>query len=34
MTKITPNGVVRVVYKDGNVLMEQAVEANDIFRIC
>ena len=28
------NGVVRVVDVNGNVLMEQAVEANDIFRMC
>ena len=28
------DGVVRVVDANGNVLMEQAVEANDIFRMC
>jgi isocitrate dehydrogenase len=28
------NGVVRVVDTNGNVLMEQEVEANDIFRMC
>ncbi|WP_432220889.1 NADP-dependent isocitrate dehydrogenase [Flavobacterium sp. TMP13] len=28
------DGVVRVVDKDGKVLMEQTVEANDIFRMC
>ncbi|MEY3499594.1 MAG: hypothetical protein RL308_1263 [Bacteroidota bacterium] len=28
------DGVVRVVDTNGNVLMEQAVEANDIFRMC
>ncbi|REH01956.1 NADP-dependent isocitrate dehydrogenase [Flavobacterium aquicola] len=27
-------GIVRVVDQNGNVLMEQAVEANDIFRMC
>ncbi len=32
--QISTNGVVRVVDVNGNVLMEQAVEANDIFRMC
>ncbi|KQB40203.1 Isocitrate dehydrogenase [Flavobacterium daejeonense] len=32
--QMTANGVVRVVDVNGNVLMEQAVEANDIFRMC
>jgi len=32
--QISANGVVRVVDVNGNVLMEQAVEANDIFRMC
>jgi len=32
--QISDNGVVRVVDTNGNVLMEQAVEANDIFRMC
>ncbi|MDQ5930611.1 MAG: isocitrate dehydrogenase, partial [Bacteroidota bacterium] len=32
--QIKSNGVVRVVDVNGNVLMEQAVEANDIFRMC
>ncbi|MGO4822738.1 MULTISPECIES: NADP-dependent isocitrate dehydrogenase [unclassified Flavobacterium] len=32
--QMTANGVVRVVDTKGNVLMEQAVEAKDIFRMC
>jgi isocitrate dehydrogenase len=32
--QIKSDGVVRVVDTNGNVLMEQAVEANDIFRMC
>jgi isocitrate dehydrogenase len=32
--QITTDGVVRVVDTNGNVLMEQAVEAKDIFRMC
>ncbi|MES2238640.1 MAG: NADP-dependent isocitrate dehydrogenase [Bacteroidota bacterium] len=32
--QLSANGVVRVVDVNGNVLMEQAVEANDIFRMC
>ena len=32
--QMTADGVVRVVDVNGNVLMEQAVEANDIFRMC
>jgi len=32
--QISANGVVRVVDVNGKVLMEQAVEANDIFRMC
>jgi isocitrate dehydrogenase len=32
--QIPADGVVRVVDVNGNVLMEQAVEANDIFRMC
>ncbi|KDN56129.1 NADP-dependent isocitrate dehydrogenase [Flavobacterium seoulense] len=32
--QLAANGVVRVVNLNGNVLMEQAVEANDIFRMC
>jgi len=32
--QMSANGVVRVVDVNGNVLMEQAVEANDIFRMC
>jgi isocitrate dehydrogenase len=32
--QMTANGVVRVVNNDGTVVMEQAVEANDIFRMC
>ncbi|EIA08131.1 NADP-dependent isocitrate dehydrogenase [Flavobacterium frigoris] len=32
--QITGNGVVRVVDTKGTVLMEQAVEAKDIFRMC
>ncbi|MGZ9735734.1 NADP-dependent isocitrate dehydrogenase [Flavobacterium sp. GNP002] len=32
--QMTENGVVRVVDTNGNVLMEQAVEAQDIFRMC
>jgi isocitrate dehydrogenase len=32
--QITADGVVRVVDTNGNVLMEQAVEAKDIFRMC
>ncbi|WP_026713112.1 NADP-dependent isocitrate dehydrogenase [Flavobacterium daejeonense] len=32
--QMSANGVVRVVDINGNVLMEQAVEANDIFRMC
>lgn len=32
--QIAADGVVRVVDKNGNVLMEQNVETNDIFRMC
>lgn len=32
--QMTAEGVVRVVDTNGNVLMEQAVEAKDIFRMC
>ncbi|MBB1192445.1 NADP-dependent isocitrate dehydrogenase [Flavobacterium sp. SOK18b] len=32
--QIATDGVVRVVDTNGTVLMEQAVEANDIFRMC
>ncbi|MBA0883244.1 NADP-dependent isocitrate dehydrogenase [Flavobacterium undicola] len=32
--QLSANGVVRVVDVNGNILMEQAVEANDIFRMC
>ncbi|MEN9908195.1 MAG: hypothetical protein RLZZ540_1344 [Bacteroidota bacterium] len=32
--QLSANGVVRVVDVNGNVLMEQTVEANDIFRMC
>ncbi|TDE07030.1 NADP-dependent isocitrate dehydrogenase [Flavobacterium sandaracinum] len=32
--QIAADGVVRVVDTNGNVLMEQAVEAKDIFRMC
>ncbi|WP_366187292.1 NADP-dependent isocitrate dehydrogenase [Flavobacterium ovatum] len=32
--QMSANGTVRVVDLNGNVLMEQAVEANDIFRMC
>ncbi|WP_220764474.1 NADP-dependent isocitrate dehydrogenase [Flavobacterium sp. UMI-01] len=32
--QMSANGKVRVVDVNGNVLMEQAVEANDIFRMC
>ncbi|MGO4819234.1 NADP-dependent isocitrate dehydrogenase [Flavobacterium sp. W22_SRS_FP1] len=32
--QMTANGVVRVVDNKGTVLMEQAVEAKDIFRMC
>ncbi|MFV8343794.1 NADP-dependent isocitrate dehydrogenase [Flavobacterium sp. XS2P39] len=32
--QMNAGGVVRVVATNGNVLMEQAVEANDIFRMC
>ncbi|MGA9638562.1 NADP-dependent isocitrate dehydrogenase [Flavobacterium sp.] len=32
--QMSANGVVRVVDVNGTVLMEQAVEANDIFRMC
>ncbi|WP_281226331.1 NADP-dependent isocitrate dehydrogenase [Flavobacterium aquiphilum] len=32
--QISANGVVRVVDVNGKVLMEQTVEANDIFRMC
>jgi isocitrate dehydrogenase len=32
--QMTANGVVRVVDTKGTVLMEQAVETNDIFRMC
>ncbi|MCM0666108.1 NADP-dependent isocitrate dehydrogenase [Flavobacterium tyrosinilyticum] len=32
--QIKGDGVVRVVDQNGNVLMEQNVEANDIFRMC
>lgn len=32
--QMSANGVVRVVDVNGNVLMEQTVEANDIFRMC
>ena len=32
--QMSANGLVRVVDVNGNVLMEQAVEANDIFRMC
>ncbi|MES2852229.1 MAG: NADP-dependent isocitrate dehydrogenase [Bacteroidota bacterium] len=32
--QMTADGVVRVVDTNGNVLMEQAVEAKDIFRMC
>ena len=32
--QISADGVVRVVDTNGNVLMEQAVEAKDIFRMC
>src|SRR5690349_16668947 len=32
--QISANGVVRVVDANGNILMEQTVEANDIFRMC
>lgn len=32
--QMSAGGVVRVVAVDGNVLMEQPVEANDIFRMC
>jgi len=32
--QMAANGVVRVVDTKGNVLMEQAVEAKDIFRMC
>ncbi|MFL9832092.1 NADP-dependent isocitrate dehydrogenase [Flavobacterium sp. ST-87] len=32
--QMSANGVVRVVDTNGTVLMEQAVEANDIFRMC
>ncbi|GEL09349.1 isocitrate dehydrogenase [Flavobacterium glycines] len=32
--QMSTNGVVRVVDVNGNVLMEQTVEANDIFRMC
>ncbi|HSD05622.1 NADP-dependent isocitrate dehydrogenase [Flavobacterium sp.] len=32
--QMSADGVVRVVDQNGNVLMEQVVEANDIFRMC
>jgi isocitrate dehydrogenase len=32
--QMNADGIVRVVDTDGNVLMEQAVEAKDIFRMC
>ncbi|NRS89972.1 isocitrate dehydrogenase [Flavobacterium sp. 7E] len=32
--QMTGNGVVRVIDTKGNVLMEQAVDAKDIFRMC
>ncbi|MCW2119899.1 NADP-dependent isocitrate dehydrogenase [Flavobacterium sp. 7A] len=32
--QMSANGTVRVVDQNGKVLMEQAVEANDIFRMC
>ena len=32
--QITADGVVRVIDTNGNILMEQAVEAKDIFRMC
>ncbi|MDP3680646.1 MAG: NADP-dependent isocitrate dehydrogenase [Flavobacterium sp.] len=32
--QMTADGVVRVVDTNGNILMEQAVEAKDIFRMC
>jgi len=32
--QMNADGIVRVVDTNGNVLMEQAVEANDIFRMC
>lgn len=32
--QMTADGVVRVTDVNGNVIMEQAVEANDIFRMC
>ncbi|MEO8254071.1 MAG: NADP-dependent isocitrate dehydrogenase, partial [Flavobacterium sp.] len=32
--QVSANGVVRVVDTKGNILMEQTVEANDIFRMC
>jgi len=32
--QISADGVVRVVDTNGNVLMEQAVEAKDVFRMC
>jgi isocitrate dehydrogenase len=32
--QMTADGIVRVVDTNGNVLMEQAVETNDIFRMC
>ncbi|AWG21712.1 isocitrate dehydrogenase (NADP(+)) [Flavobacterium faecale] len=32
--QISASGTVRVVEVNGNVVMEQAVEANDIFRMC
>jgi isocitrate dehydrogenase len=32
--QISADGIVRVVDTNGNVLMEQAVEAKDIFRMC
>ncbi|WP_269235088.1 NADP-dependent isocitrate dehydrogenase [Flavobacterium flavigenum] len=32
--QIAADGIVRVVDKNGNVLMEQNVETNDIFRMC
>ena len=32
--QMTANGIVRVVDTNGTVLMEQAVEAKDIFRMC
>lgn len=32
--QLKADGVVRVIDTNGTVLMEQSVEANDIFRMC